>query len=157
MGAISTQAITLKALPDESKERTAEEIRQEISNHREAISNTINRLDDRIQEAVDWRTHVADHPYVALGIAAGAGLIVAGMFKHKASPQDRIMDALADGIEDVSLQARNRFGSLLNTVAPRHNSTLQGAVAAFAAKAAIDFLRGKIIDQLTSPRKPQTS
>lgn len=146
MSPTTSEALPIKLGSEENRDRTPEEIRQEIFNHREAISNTINRLDDRIQEVIDWRTYVTDHPYIALGVAAGIGCMVANFFKPKPSPQDRIMDALADGVEDVCYQARHRLGNVLDMAAPRRSGAMQGALLAFAAKAATNYLRGKVSD-----------
>ncbi len=123
-------------------ERDPEEIRQDISLHKAAISSTISRLDDRFQEAVDWRTHAAAHPFVAIGIATGAGLLVANLFKRKASPQDRIMDALADGAETIFDQAQSRFGTLLDSATPKKN-VVQGALITLAVKAVTSYLSDK--------------
>lgn len=152
MSPTTSEALSSKPGSEENRDRTPEEIRQEIFNHREAISDTINRLDDRIQEVIDWRTYVADHPYIALGLAAGVGCMVANFFKPKPSPQERIMDALADGFEDVFYQARHRFGNVLETAAPRRASAIQAALLGFAAQAATNYLRGKVLDQETSPQ-----
>jgi len=46
--------------------------------------------------------NVAEYPALALGLAAGAGFLVAGIFKRKPSPQDRILDAMADLTEDMT-------------------------------------------------------
>lgn len=157
MSATTSEALSIKPGSEENRDRTPEEIRQEIFNHREAISNTINRLDDRIQEVIDWRTYVADHPYIALGVAASVGCMVVNFFRPKPSPQERIMEALADGFEDVCDQARNRFGNVLEMAAPRRGSALQAALLGFAAKAATNYLRGKVFDQEPSPQTQPTN
>jgi hypothetical protein len=55
------------------EERTAEDIRQGISARRRSISHTIDRLETRIHQKLNWRETVARNPYPALGIAAGLG------------------------------------------------------------------------------------
>ena len=123
-------------------ERDPEEIRQDISLHKAAISSTISRLDDRLHEAVDWRTHAAAHPFVAIGLAAGAGVLLSNIFKRQASPQDRIMEALADGAETIFDQAQSRFGTLLDSAAPKKN-VVQGALITLAIKAITSYLSDK--------------
>ena len=108
--------ITLERIADipsapEPAERSSEDLRQEIDAKKEAIAETINRLDQHVQRAVDWRAQVGDHPYLALGLAFGVGCLLAGIFKSKPSPHERIMEALAEGVEDIADQARNRIGS----------------------------------------------
>ena len=51
---------------------------------KEAIAETINRLDQHVQRAIDWRAQVGDHPYLALGLAVGVGCLFAGIFKEQA-------------------------------------------------------------------------
>lgn len=68
---------TLSALP----ECSAAELRHEITVHRAALAETINDLDERFQDVVDWRTQVGSHPYVALGVATGVGLLAANLFR----------------------------------------------------------------------------
>lgn len=155
MGTFSTEAVGMKTLSDEARERTPEEIRQEISNRRAAISDTISRLDDRIHEAVDWRTQVNEHPYIAIGVAAGVGYLASRIFERKASPQDRILDALADGVEDICAQASTRVEGLLNASAPRRSSVFQGAIAALLTKAASSYLQQKIGNRFDSPNNLQ--
>ncbi len=147
MDTLSTELIS--NLTDASN-RTSAEIKQDISNHRTAISDTINSLDDRIQEATDWRTHVGAHPYLALGVAAGAGLMLSGIFVRKASPQERIMDAVAESVEAVCGQARNRFDHLLDVAVPRHQTALQGVLLTVATQFVTNILRGKK-EETTSP------
>ena len=93
---------------DETFERSAEEIRLDIAARRESISETVDRLGDRIHETLDWREYVAEYPYVALGLAAGLGFLVAGIFKIKRepTPRERIYDALAEITEDLTDRVR---------------------------------------------------
>ncbi len=46
----------------EGPERSAEEIRQDIAAKRESISETVDRLGERIQETLDWREYVVEYP-----------------------------------------------------------------------------------------------
>jgi ElaB/YqjD/DUF883 family membrane-anchored ribosome-binding protein len=125
----------------EPAERSTEDLRQEIKDKKEAIAGTLSRLDQRVQRAIDWRAQVGDHPYLALGLAVGVGYLFAGIFKSKPSPRERIMEALAEGVEDVADQARNRIGSQFRR--PPKGSALKAA-AALATKAATAYLRNKL-------------
>jgi ElaB/YqjD/DUF883 family membrane-anchored ribosome-binding protein len=129
-------------LSPEPAERSAEDLRQEIKDKKEAITETLNRLDRRVQRAIDWRAQVGNHPYLALGLAVGVGYLFAGIFKSKPSPRERIMEALAEGVEDVVDQARNRIGSQFRR--PSKGSALKAAAAALVAKAATAYLRNKL-------------
>ena len=128
--------------PPKPMERSSEDLRQEIEAKKEALAETINRLDQHVRRAVDWRAQVGDHPYLALGLAVGVGCVLAGIFKSKPSPSERIMEALAEGVEDIAGQARNRTGSRFR----RHSTggALKTAAAALAMKAATAYLRKKL-------------
>ena len=64
--------------------RSAQEIREDIAAKREAITETVDRLGERIHQSLDWHSYVAEHPYVAIGAAAGLGMLVSGIFKRAA-------------------------------------------------------------------------
>ena len=135
---------------DNAAERSAEEIRQDIAARRENISEAVDRLGDRIHETLDWREYIADHPYVALGVAAGLGFFVAGLFKFKRepTPRERIMDALAEVSEDLT----DRFRHSIEDMAPKKGGagkTVKAAATAMVTKAAVDFAKRKATEAFT--------
>ena len=142
---------------DETFERSAEEIRQDIAARRETISETVDRLGDRIHETLDWREYVVEYPYVALGLAAGLGFIVAGIFKIKRepTPRERIMDALAEITEDVTGRVR---GSIEDVVPKKGGAgtTLKAAATAAVTKAALDFAKKKATEAFGGRSQEQT-
>lgn len=128
-------------------ERSAEEIRLDIAARRESISETVDRLGDRIQEKLDWREYVAEYPYLAIGLAAGLGYCVAGIFKIKRepTPRERIMDALAEISEDLT----DRFRGSIEDVVPKKGGagkTVKAAATAMVTKAAMDFAKKKAME-----------
>lgn len=124
-------------------ERSAEEIRQDIAARRESITETVDRLSDRFQETFDWRTYVARHPLAAVGVAAGLGILVSGIFKHRPTPMERIQHALADSFEEFGGQFRSQLsGALPNTGI---SQTLKGAVSGFLLKSATEYLRERFL------------
>jgi len=128
--------------PPEPMERSSEDLRQEVETKKEAIAETINRLDQHVRRTVDWRAQVGDHPYLALGLAVGVGCLFAGIFKSKPGPRERIMGALAEGVEDIADQVRNRIDSQFRR--PARGGVLKGAAAALVTKAATAYLRNKL-------------
>lgn len=135
--------------PDDEtfEERSAEEIRLDIAARRESISDTVDLLSDRVQRKFDWRTYISDYPLVAVGVAAGAGILLAGLFKRRATPTERMVTALADAIEDVA----DRFRDQLDHVGVAKSSGLSRTVKAAATgaitKAATDYLRNRLTEQ----------
>lgn len=134
-------------------ERSAEEIRHDIAAKRESISETVDRLSDRVQETFDWRTHVARHPLAAIGVAAGVGILVSGIFKHRPTPMERIQTAFADGVEDFSGQIRSQLTGHLTgmIVKPALTQTVKAAATGFLVKAAAEFLRSKYLSEPMQP------
>lgn len=123
-------------------ERSTEDLRRDIEAKKEAIAETFNRLDQRVQRAIDWRAQVGDHPYLALGLAMGLGCMFAGVFRRKPTPRERAMDALAESVEDIVDQVRDRVNSQFSR--PGRGGALKATVASLAAKAAITYLRNKL-------------
>lgn len=127
-------------------ERTAEEIRQDIAATRESITETVDRLSNRVQETFDWRTYVNDYPLVALGVTAGLGFFVAFLFRPRSTPGERIRDALADGVEDLT----GRISRQLDTIGPRRQGlsrTVKAAATGAITKAATDYLRNRLAEK----------
>ena len=87
-----------------------------------------------------------------MGLAAGAGFLAAGIFKRRPSPQDRILDAMADLTEDMT----DRVGGVMAGVIQKKmfsGRTVKAAAAAMIAKAAVDFLKKQLIGAIDSSRQ----
>ena len=138
----------LSALP----ECSADELRYEITAHRAALAETIHDLDERFQEVVDWRTHIGAHPYVAVGIAASVGLLAATLFKRKLSPQERMLEAMAESVEHICGESSRRFESILSRVTPQPSFGLRGLWLGLATQAVTTYLKG----QAERPARPIT-
>jgi ElaB/YqjD/DUF883 family membrane-anchored ribosome-binding protein len=67
----------------EATDRSAEAIRRDIALHRDSISDTVDELNDRVQAALDWRTYIAEHPFIAVGVTAGLTCTVAAFIKRR--------------------------------------------------------------------------
>ena len=74
--------------PDVS-ERSSEDIEREIVATREAISDTVDRIGDRLHEVTDWRAYVSRNPWVALSLAAMAGVFVGRLLAGRADVRSR--------------------------------------------------------------------
>jgi hypothetical protein len=84
----------------EDRERSSEDIRQDIAKEEENLSQAVEEIGERIKEKLDWRTYVQGSPYLTLGVAAGIGYFVSGMFKKRTTPLEQIMDSIAGQIHD---------------------------------------------------------
>jgi len=125
---------------DTTLERSAEEIRHDIADKRESLSKTVDRLEERIHQTLDWREYISDHPYAALGIAAGLGFLIGGIFRPRPTSRERIMEAVAESAEGLA----DRFRETGSNVPLEKESGLGRAVKATvttaATKAALDLL-----------------
>lgn len=131
----------------EADDRSAREIREDIAAKRETIAETVDKLTERIHDTFDWHKYVTQYPMVALGLAAGAGFLVTGLFKREPTPQERIMDALADLTEDLT----DRLGSVAGEVVKKKviKKTFKAAFTTLVTKAVVDFARQKARDALS--------
>jgi len=134
--------------PYDSATRNPEQLRSEIESSKEAITDTIKRIDDHIHRAVNWREQVREHPFVALGAAAVGGVLIAGMFSRKPSPRDRIVDAIAESVEDITDSVRNRIGNQLTRTMT--GGLLKTAVTTVVAKKVTEYLKQKTANGLNS-------
>ncbi|HKY03581.1 MAG TPA: hypothetical protein VJQ56_01760 [Blastocatellia bacterium] len=147
-----TDVATRMRASAETAERSAEEIRLDIAAKRDSITETVDKLGDRIQETLDWREYIAEYPVVALGLAAGVGFLVSGMFKREPAPTDRLMDALADTVEDIT----DRFRDSLGDVIPKKKGpgkTLKAAVVASISTAAMNYAKEQASGYLLGKKK----
>lgn len=135
----------------ESRERSAnmrsvEEIRQDIAERRESIAETVDKIGDRVNRTLDWRGYLAEYPLVALGAAAGVGLLLSGIFKPRSTSSERIMHALADGVEEVTDRFRYHLDQTVGKKSgrPGLGRTAKAAITATITKSATDYLTAKV-------------
>lgn len=149
---------TQPGIKDNTPDRSADTIRHDIAAKRESISETVDKLGDRIQETFDWHEYVAEYPVVALGLAAGAGFLLAGVFKRKPTPQERIHEAVAELTEDLT----DRVGGVMAGVIQKKmfsGRTVKAAATTMIARAAMDFLKSRLAGAMAGtnsrPGQPQ--
>jgi len=149
--------VAIQQRSDEAGGRSAHEIRQDIAATRETISETVDKLGDRIHQTLDWREYVAEYPAIALGLAAGAGFLISGLFKREPTPQERIIDAIADLTEDLTGRVSNIAGDAIKRQFTP-GKTVKAAAMAMITKAALDFAKGKLRESFIDGRtRPDTN
>ena len=138
-------SIAAQQRTDEPWERDAHEIRRHIAAERESITDTVSKLGDRLQQSVDWREYVADYPAVALGLAAGTGILLSAVFTREPSPQERIMDAIAELTEDLTGRISGVAGDVIRRkIIP--SRTLMAAATTLIFKSMVTLAKRKIED-----------
>ena len=81
-------------------ERSTEDIRQDIAKGEQNISQTVDQINERIKEKLDWREYVKGSPYWAMGAAAGFGYLASRVFITRTTPIERIVDSIAQVVHD---------------------------------------------------------
>jgi len=122
--------------------RSAEHLRENIEGTKESIAGTLKQLDRRLHRAADWRSQVSDHPFLAVGIAVAAGGLLSGVFRRRPTPRERILDALAESVEDITDQVRNRVVSHFTRGIT--SGMFKASAAALITKVAADYLRDSV-------------
>jgi len=89
---------------------------------------------------------VTEYPVVALGLAAGVGFLVAGIFKREPTPQERIMDAIADITDDLTGRLGSAAGDLVKKKVMK--TTFKAAFTTMVTKAVVDFAKQKALNAL---------
>ena len=60
------------------RQRSPEEIRRDIEQHRQELGNAVNRLRAEVARATDWRGQIVRHQKEVLIGAAVAGFVIGG-------------------------------------------------------------------------------
>ena len=81
-----------------STERSSQEIQQDIVAKEQEISESVLELSERIQEKIDWREYVAKHPYAAVGIAAGVGVLASRLLPKPPTVVERLKGAVGEEV-----------------------------------------------------------
>jgi ElaB/YqjD/DUF883 family membrane-anchored ribosome-binding protein len=109
LGTSSTPARTTRP----NSERI-DEIRQNIEQTRNEITDTVDQLGEKLKETVDWKSYVSDHPFVAVGGAALVGFFLTRMLiKPRRSPTEELLENLIRTGRDALVPQRK---SLIMTV-----------------------------------------
>ncbi|MBS1812153.1 MAG: DUF3618 domain-containing protein [Acidobacteria bacterium] len=140
---------TRTSYEENSVDQTTEELRQNIAARRESITETVDKISDRVHRTLDWREYISDYPIASLGIAFGLGVVVSGIFKPRPTPSERILEALSETIEDVTDRVRGQFDAVgLNHSKP--SSPLLVLATSWVAKAAVSYLGNQLTSNMTN-------
>lgn len=72
--------------------RSSAKIKADIAIDLDKISAKAGDLSERIEEKLDWREHVKEAPFWAVGAAAGLGFLASGMVVRRAGPLEHIFE-----------------------------------------------------------------
>jgi hypothetical protein len=113
--------------------QTSDEIESHISNTREDLRTNLDELEGRVKSAVDWRERFRRNPALGVGVAVGAGFLLASITTR---PSRRA--AVRRESAPAPYPRRGAVQSVLDNL----QSTLIGFVAARAADLATGVLLG---------------
>jgi len=151
-----TNVAIQQRVPDDVSGRSAATIRNDIAAKRESISETVDKLGEKISQTFDWREYVSQYPTIALGLSAGCGFLLAGILKREPTPQERILDAIADLTEDAKDRVQDAVSGMIQKRLVS-SSTLKAAITTMATKAAVDFVKQKLMTATTSAQGQRRS
>lgn len=140
----ASSSVLLTHPETETDERSVEEIRRDIAARRDSIVETVDRLGEQIQRTLDWREYIRQYPLIALGTAAGAGWLLSSLFRPRPTAGERILCALADGIEDVTDRVRYQLDAVGLRESSGMGRTIKAALTATVAKAGMDYLASQV-------------
>lgn len=111
------------------------------------------KLDERKTAwSFDWQACVKDHPYLTLGLAAGAGVLLVSLLKPQPTAKKRLVKTLSNNLAGVSSHLERGVGSLAEQPA-RIGTSVKAAATTMAGKALKTYLKRRLINTLTPGRK----
>lgn len=113
-------------------------IRRLIDAERQALDQTLDRLNDRVRETFDWRGQASRHRGKLLAAAGGAAALAAWRWRRRRDPATRAAAVVADSARQVADQVCETVANLGHYVSVRRRAprALLVPLAAMAARAA---------------------
>ena len=109
--------------------QTTERIESEIREERDRLRTNLDELGDRVRSATDWRRQFRDNPALGLGLAFGAGLLLASLLRPTAARPAQY----AQRPEAAHGQPLNAWGAIERTLVGVVTGALLDLVPAFRA------------------------
>jgi hypothetical protein len=128
----------------EAREEDAEEtaLRRMIDSERAALDRSLDRLNDRFRDTVDWRQYASRHRGALAAAASGAVLLGAWRWaRRRRSRPERAAEVLVEGVREVAAQTIDTLATLgsLVSVKRRMPKVVLAPLAGAAARAAIKW------------------
>ena len=110
---------------------------------------------DDENRSFNWQSCIKDHPYLTIGLAAGAGIMLIGLLKPRHSAKThkkQLIRTLSNNVAGASQQLERGLDGLVAKPA-RVSTSVKAAAATMAAKALKGYLKRRLINALTLSRK----
>lgn len=103
------------------RDRSIEEIRQNIDKTRNEITDTVDQLGEKLKQTVDWRSYVNEYPVVAVGGAALIGFyLTRKLLKPRRAPLDELVENLIRTTRDALVPQRKSMFVTVLTLAGKY-------------------------------------
>lgn len=125
---------------DGDHDRSTDEILRDIERRREAIARTVDQAGRKVEESLDWREQVRDHPYGALALVSGTAFVATQLLRHGKTPTERLTATLSDSLEEIGGSLRRS----IDTIGRSHTGiarTVATTLAAIAVRSIINTVR----------------
>jgi hypothetical protein len=109
--------------------QTTERIESDIQEERDRLRTNLDELGNRVRSATDWRRQFRDNPALGLGLAFGAGLLLASLVRPTAARPAQY----ARRPESGPGQSQNAWGAIQRTLVGVVTGALLDLVPAFRA------------------------
>jgi hypothetical protein len=96
----------------------SEQVERHIEERRNSLSNDISELERKAKEAVDWRTQVEQRPGTMMGIAFGAGILLAAVLgggSRRRSNDSKLAEPSTSALKAYSTDSNADYQSAMAT------------------------------------------
>jgi hypothetical protein len=113
------------------RERT-DQIETQIREERDELRANLDELGAQVRSVTDWRRQFRKNPMLGLGLAFGAGLLLAGLSRGAArTPSDHASDGLRPGRRPLSSAWEGIQGALVGVATTKVSDVLGELVPGF--------------------------
>jgi len=103
------------------RDRSIDEIKQNIEQTRNEITDTVDQLGERLKETMDWRSYVSEYPLVAVGGAALLGFyLTRKLLKPRRSTMEELVENLIRTGRDALAPQRKSMMMTVLTLAGKY-------------------------------------
>lgn len=124
----------------------SDQIEMHIQRTREALSEDINELQEKVKTAVDWRAQLNERPLLLMGLAFGGGVLLSALMQRsrgngsvRRNLRNFAYSSDPGTVNDALRRALNGYGGT-SSQTPETWNALKGAVAGLAANKIGEYL-----------------
>lgn len=127
-------------------------VQHEMTSQYGVITEKTKLSEFKAAPSFDWQACVKDHPYLALGFAAGAGMLLSVLVKPRPAEKKRLVKTLGNHLAGASRRIGREVEGLAEKPA-RVGNSVRAAAATMATKALKTYLKRRLTNTLTPGHK----